>query len=348
MSFKRFLPLFTLLTLALSFAVGSPATALAAAPAQTPPPAVIFGPGRLNIVPSAAWLRAKNEHRIVVHNGQLTILSSSPLFSYPSVDILPYARPYGVSGETYEPPPTSTDSAGNSYNDGYYGNFCAAGASTVTLSYWPILTHAGSQGQASNWAGGQNLPFTEPSTATRRITTHWNDGGLRAYLMYLAEQVLVPGWTTPGEVTFQTYPYAYTATGDIVNVLNWEAKEHGSGWQNFFYGQVAAGSLSQSQLNSDIMSDVYGNDPLAQVSPVIAVVNAKDLPSWSITKTIIHAIAIIGYDNTSQTYTYVETCGGPRTQSGTCGSNGQGVYTISQSQLYNAIQDTGGNGGIVW
>lgn len=309
----------------------------------SPRDAIIYGPGKLNIVPSAAWLRAKNEHRLVVRNGHVIILASSPNITFPQSDTLNYS----VSGQTYEPPPTSTDAAGNSYNDGYYGNFCAAGASTVTLSYWSILTHAGAQGGAANWAGGQNLPFTEPSSATRRITTYWNDGNLRAYLMYLAEQVLVSGWKIPGEVTFQTYPSAYTATGDIVNTLNWEAAKHGSNWQSYFYGQVAAGSLSQSQLNSDIMSDIYGDGQGGQVSPVIAITNTGYLPSWSVGG-IIHAIAIIGYNNLNQTYTYVETCGGPRTQGGTCGSNGQGVYTISQSALYNAIQNANGNGAIVW
>jgi hypothetical protein len=76
--------------------------------------------------------------------------------------------------------------------------------------------------------------------------------------MYLAEQVLVPGWTIPGEVTFSTYPYAFTATGDLQNTLNWEASGHDSRrWQNFFYITVAAGSLSASQLNSDVMADLY-------------------------------------------------------------------------------------------
>ena len=86
--------------------------------------AIIYGPGKLNVVPSAAWLQAKNEHRIVVRNGHVTILSSSPNINYPQS----YLLSYNVSGQTYEPRPTSTDAAGNYYDDGYYGNFCAAGA----------------------------------------------------------------------------------------------------------------------------------------------------------------------------------------------------------------------------
>jgi hypothetical protein len=156
--------------------------------------------------------------------------------------------------------------------------------------------------------------------------------------MYIAEQVLVPGWTTPGEVTFQTYHSAYTATGDIVNTLNWEASLHGSNWQGYFFGQVPAANLTQAILNNAIMSDLYYSN-----SPVIAITNTGYLPSWN-KSGIIHAIAIIGYNNTNQTYTYVDTCGGP---SG-CGSLGQGVYSISQSALYNAIQNANGNGAIVW
>ena len=94
------------------------------------------------------------------------------------------------------------------------------------------------------------------------------------------------------------------------------------------------------------MGDVYGFGQGSQVSPVIAITNTAYLPSWGVGG-IIHAIAIIGYNNNAQTYTYVETCGGP-CQSGTCGSKGQGVYTISQSALYNAIENANGNGAIVW
>ena len=124
-----------------------------------------------------------------------------------------------------------------------------------------------------------------------------------------------------------------------MNTLNWEYS--GENKQTFnnpaFYGQVAAGNLSQSQLNADVVSDIYFDS-----SPVIAITDTGYLPSWSVGG-IIHAIAIIGYNNVSQTYTYVETCG-----SDGCGSIGQGVYTISQSALYNGIENASGNGALVW
>jgi hypothetical protein len=290
--------------------------------AQTPPPAIIFGPGKLNVVPSAAWLRAKNEHRIVAHKGQVTTLNTAPLINYPGSWILSPSTSEG----TYEPPPTSIDSSGNPYNDGYYGNFCAAGSSTVVLSYWYGVNVA-------DWSGGTPQPFTEPASASRRITTYWDDVDYRAYIMYMAEQVSLPGWQYGGVVSFKTYPYAYAATGDITNALNWEGSRHASKWQGYYFGTYGIGSLSQAQLNSDIMSDIYG-DGQGDGSPVVVIVNAKDLPSWSISTTIIHAIAIIGYDNVSQTYTYVETCGGPRTQGGTCGSNGQGIYSSKPIDNY--------------
>jgi hypothetical protein len=160
--------------------------------------------------------------------------------------------------------------------------------------------------------------------------------------MYMAEGVLVPGWTYPGEVTFTTtFPYAYTATGDIVNALNWEASGHSSTWQNYFYGQVPIGSMTQAQLNSKVMDDLYLSG-----SPVIVITNtgfgSSFLPSWNKTN-IIHAIAIIGYDNTTGKYTYIETCG----KDG-CGSLGQGEYQISQSTLYYLMQNASDNGALVW
>ncbi len=85
------------------------------------------------------------------------------------------------------------------------------------------------------------------------------------------------------------------------------------------------------------MGDVYYSGV-----PLVAITNTSYLPGWS-RGGVIHAIAIIGYNNTTQTYTCVETCG-----SDGCGSLHQGVYTISQSALYNAIENANGNGAIVW
>jgi hypothetical protein len=56
---------------------------------------------------------------------------------------------------------------------------------------------------------------------------------------------------------------------------------------------------------------------------------------------VSHYVAIIGYNNTNSTYTYLDTCGTE------CGSNGYGLFTVSQSQLYNGIINNNGNGSLV-
>src|SRR5579885_3486205 len=132
-------PLFYAMLLASMLLVLAPfgasqAKAQVATPAAStnPPPAVVYGPGKLHMAPSQAWLQAKNEHRIVKRGKSVTTLAATPLISYPGIWLLDE----GVSGSIYEPPPTSTDALGHAYDDGYYGNFCSAGASTVVMSYW--------------------------------------------------------------------------------------------------------------------------------------------------------------------------------------------------------------------
>ncbi|HLI68758.1 MAG TPA: hypothetical protein VKV19_03275 [Ktedonobacteraceae bacterium] len=284
---------------------------------------IFNGPGKSHLVQDPTWVKAKLSHEVVRSGNGIVVRSSAcpsiiqPACGTPSV----WTLATSISGQTYEPPPSGTDAAGHSYTDGYMSNFCAEGASDVALGYW--------NGKSNNYPAGY---FSTPHS-----TTYWNNSYNRAYLMYLATQAYPPSFVSPGEVTWGSYPYAYTATSDLRDTLNWEASGHNtSNWANYFYVIVGASSLSQSQLNADVVSDTYNSGV-----PLVAIVNTSYLPSWS-RGGVIHAIAIIGYNNVNGTYTYVETCG-PQ-----CGSNGQGIYTISQSQLYNGIENASGNGGIVW
>jgi hypothetical protein len=76
----------------------------------------------------------------------------------------------------------------------------------------------------------------------------------------------------------------------------------------------------------------------------VTLVDTYDLPNWqdgTATRHITHALAIVGYDNTSNppTYTYTETCGR------TCGGGTEGeIHTIPQAQLVKAMQDKSGLG----
>jgi hypothetical protein len=290
-----------------------------------------YGLGRLHTIQDAAWRKAKEERRLVIKNGQSVILTQAPLITPPSS----FTLGTFVLGKTYEPPPHSTDSKGISYTDGYYANFCGAGAGTVAMGSWGDVLGINNRGLQA---------YTEPASAPFRLTTNWDDTNNRSYLMYFAEQLLVPGWSQnySGVVDFYTYPLAGTQSGTLTDALNWEASGHSSQyWKNFYYGNYAATGLSESQFNFDITGDLG----LTHRADVLFVTTSY-LPSWS-RGGVIHAISVIGYDNNKGTYTYVETCG-----SDGCGSLGQGIYTMPQHQLYqameNAIQNGSNVGALIW
>ena len=64
-------------------------------------------------------------------------------------------------------------------------------------------------------------------------------------------------------------------------------------------------------------------------------------------KSIVHAVAIVGYDNAANppTYTYIDTC--PRGCNSRPGNRNGGVYVIAQDKMVEAIQGRVGSG-FVW
>lgn len=316
--------LFILLCMSVLTNYAQPAVSVAHAQTLPQQPGdTLDGQGKSHLVQDPTWVKAKLAHQVIRPGSQTGVHPSA----CPTIAGLACATPASwtldtsVMGLTREPPPSGTDAAGHSYTDGYMSNFCAEGATDVALYRW--------NAKSNNWPAGN---FSTP-----HATTYWNNSYNRSYLMYLATQAYPPSFISAGEVTWSTYPYAYTQTADLRDTLNWEASGHNtSNWSTYFYIWVKYGNLSLSQLSSDVMSDIYNS----QV-PLVAVVNTSYLPSWN-HGPISHAIAIVGYNNVAGTYTYVETCG-PQ-----CGSLGWGVYTISQSQLYNAIENNGSSGALVW
>ena len=226
-----------------------------------------------------------------------------------------------VTANTEEPLGYGPDVAGYNYSDNYMWGLCGEGATTNALWYW---------GKPINNLG--RASYTDPHT-----TTTWDNGNNRSYLMWLATKVMPPSFGTPGEAAYGTYPQINTYTTDLRDTLNWEASGHAANWANFYYGIVWAANLSQSTLNADIVSDIGGDH-----RPDVVGVNAQYLPNWTTNHVVSHYVTIIAYNNTSGTYQYLDSCG---TQ---CGSNGFGLFTISQSQLYTAIENNNGNGSLVW
>jgi hypothetical protein len=229
------------------------------------------------------------------------------------------------------------DDAGTPYTDSNYWLFCSAGAATAVLTYWDFS-------RLSTMTGTYVEPNGSPSA-----TTYWNAADTdylrgystkaRAYLMYIAEYTVPPSYGTRGEVTFGGANGPYGTLPDLRDALNWEASGHNtSTWSSYFYATFYAGSLTQADLHTYISSDIA-----THLAPVAAFVLTKDLsPNWPSTSTVIHAITIVGYDDSVSpaTYTYIDTCGHQ------CGasSNG-GVYTVSQAALWQGILDAASQGG---
>lgn len=230
-----------------------------------------------------------------------------------------------VTGNTFEQLGTGYDSSGRWYDDQYFWRFCGEGATTVALGYWNTIVPI-------NQTGG--VTFTDPHT-----TTTWDDTYNRSYIFWLGVEVKPPSFGSYGEFAYGTYPNGTTYTTDLRDTLNWEAsRESTSSWSNYYYAIVWASNLSQSALMSDAQWDI-GYDGHA----VVVAVNTAYLPSWAgKNKALSHYVAITGYNTSNNTLTYIDTCGTG------CGSNGNGVYTISLSQLYNGIENNFGNGSLVW
>lgn len=286
--------------------------------------------GKSHLVQDPKWYAAKVARRNrLLHIG--TDGSVSPLTSSGFAPAS-FNLSTSVTGSTFEPlgngpnnSPTS-DAIGHPYTDGYFWGFCGEGATTVAMGYWNSLHAINNNGTHS---------YSDPHT-----TTTWDDNNNRSYLVWLGTTVKPPTFGTPGEFAYSTYPTGTTYTTDLQDTLNWEASREGAlgSWSNYYYGIVWAANLTQSQLMADIQADI-GIDQHADVVDV----NTAYLPSWVGTgKALSHYVAITGYNTLNNTLTYVDTCGTG------CGSLGNGVYTISLSQLYNGIENNNGNGSLVW
>lgn len=243
-------------------------------------------------------------------------------------------RPFIAPGSQYnlnytpaqyvsEPPYTGTDSAGHAYTDEYMWNECGPGASTATLGYW----------SAVNLKKG-TATYRDPYTSTT-----WNDTNYSSYVEYIATKTSPPAYTSPGEMTWYSYPNADATFSDVRDALNWEASGHNANYFTFFYAVVGVSSLSQSTFENDVQADIY-----TAHKPLIVSVNDYYLPDWN-NKNLgtSHYVTILGYNFNNGTMTYDETCGQV-----SCDTQGPGIYPVSISQLWAGIVNDNGNDGIIW
>ena len=89
--------------------------------------------------------------------------------------------------------------------------------------------------------------------------------------------------------------------------------------------------MTATKLHSDIVSDIGGGHA------VVVAVDTIHLPNWS--RSVKHAITVIGYDDINKTYTFVDTCG-VRCNGSSKAKNG-GTWAIRQATLLTAIKAAG-------
>ncbi len=233
-----------------------------------------------------------------------------------------------VVSQIVEPEGSGLDDASHSYTDQNYWNYCMPGAVTVALYYFLPKDVTG--WPAGNFKEPMNAPSTIPSAGTywqsdEKVNGYHTYG--RAYLMYRAEQVKPPSYTTPGIVSFSTYPTTGGTLGDARDALNWEASGHSSTYTSYFYSVVSSSGLTQTKLHGDVKATIDGGHA------VVVAADTGYLPNWS--RSLSHAITVVGYDDTAVTYKYTDTCGVHC--NGSSKSKNGGVWTIAQGSLYSAI-----------
>jgi hypothetical protein len=238
-----------------------------------------------------------------------------------------------LTARIVEMPGYGEDDVGKSYVDDNYWNICSAGAATVATSYFIPDPY--------QMLGAFHEPYGKYS-----VTTRWDEQDVdanqgfvaraRAYMLFMAMDVEPPSFDNPGIDDFSTYPTRGGSPQAIRDAVNWEISGHASGgqWATwFYYTKANSGSgFSADQLNDDVVADISRSG-----AAVIAAVDADYLPNWpDLPIALHHAITVVGYDNTNDTYTYLDTCGRQ------CGSTSNGgTHVIAQKKLFKAIQMVG-------
>jgi hypothetical protein len=293
-----------------------------------------------------AFVQAKNEGRIVISStGQASILTKAPLVA-PSIPGS-YSLDVSWTNSIAEPAGVGTDDAGNGYTDKNYWNFCGAGATTVALWYWPnskgaVLYDSGYFTEPKNWGSGWYA------------TTYWTTRVHgRGFIMLAAEEErptprIPPGagtWPYPGIMDWSQAPGSLnygTPINRIVDALNWEASGHAG--ILYFYVRVPA-PVSSSSLLSYVHSDIGTGHVPVVVDALTWTSSAVHLPNWkSGSLQVNHSVTIVGYNDTTQMYTVMDTCSGACNNTG----RGAGTGTISYANLATLVNAESDGDGIVW
>ncbi|MEA2622172.1 MAG: hypothetical protein QOH61_1082 [Chloroflexota bacterium] len=242
-----------------------------------------------------------------------------------------------VTGKIVEPHGgTAFDDRHNSYTDSNYWNFCTAGAATVAAYYWitdAVINRPG-QNYTEQYGPHKSTTYWRSSdTGTSADTGNLYATKGRGYLMYLAEYTKPPAFSRPGILDFSTYQTSGGNIGDAALALNWEI----FGNQNFFWQLYRVPGTSKSSFIASVENDLFDQGTPTLVALNTYISSTTRLPNW--THSLGHAIAIVGYNNTTSEFTYIDTCG--RACNGSAGNHNGGTYTISFSKMYTLMADYG-------
>lgn len=314
-------------------------------------------PGGDALPPSAAQsklvqdpkLVAAKEGGLIRRNGNLvsiatTSVNADALTSYPAAMTLNT----GVTGMLVETQGNQYDDQHHAFLDDNYFRFCAAGGATVAAYYW----------QPTYLTARVGASYTEPY-GPHMTTTYWRaaDTGTasdtgngyatqgRGYEMYMAEQVLPPSFSRPGVVNFDSFPTTGGSLPDTRDAINWEQTGHASDWQTWAFYVFHSGAGTQSELVANVKNDIYWYS-----APVVVDVNTDvtilgttyRLPNW--TRNVAHTITIVGWNDTTGTFVYLDTCG--VLCNGSAGAHNGGTYSVSYATMFKLIQSLGY--GYVW
>lgn len=321
----------------ISFVVGAAMLSIHVSAASADP--VVRTTGGLLPWDSDWPVQQNHASRVLKHRGITGAQRAGKLPRSSAAGISPAAAPAAMTLPTkmtsriVEMPGYGKDDIGKSYTDANYWNICSAGAATVATSYFVPDPY--------QMLGAFHEPYGRYS-----VTTQWNEQDVdynqgyvaraRAYILYMAMAVDPPSYDKPGIDDFSTYPTRGGSPQAIRDAVNWEISDHAGGgqWATWFYfTEPNSGSgFSADQFNDDVVADIGRVG-----APVIVAVDADYLPNWpDLAHPIHHAITIVGYDNTGDTYTYLDTCGRE------CGSTSNGgTHDIAQKKLFKAMQMVG-------
>ncbi|HEX5465859.1 MAG TPA: hypothetical protein VFW92_04195 [Candidatus Limnocylindrales bacterium] len=286
----------------------------------------------------------KEEGRLKIDPNGRVVVTATPQVadSYPSSARLSTTW----TGKVWEPKGSGgSDDLSHSYVDPNYWNLCGPGSAAVTLYYWS---------DSYSWITGI-LPayYQEPywPTGGYHANTYWkatdSAANGRGAIMYLAEKLLpTPDeltWAHPGLIDWtDTYPNDGTPINREVDGLNWVA----SGFYalNYWYLRTAPANItSYTQLLTYVEADITSGVPMV-VYAETGNGSTHLGPEWYSTSRVPHAVAVVGYDNSTQQYTYVDTCGPG------CNDTGKpaGVYTISEQNMYALMRYETYHDGVIW